>query len=435
MTAEPLKKRVLEGLASQGVAVLDCGLASTPSMFMATVLDTPHADGSIMLTASHLPYYYNGMKFFTDAGGLESSEIAELLRAAASLEKVQGPAAKAAAFDLISLYAETLCEKVKKGVLADDGEHPLKGLRIAVDAGNGAGGFFARKVLEPLGADITGSQYLEPDGMFPNHIPNPENKEAMESIRDATVRSQADIGIIFDADVDRMSAVLGDGEEICRDAMIAMMAAILAPEVPGGTVVTDSVTSDKLTDFLQNTLGLTHHRFKRGYKNVINEAKRLNAEGIRTPLAIETSGHGAFQENYFLDDGAYMAVKLLIAAARARKDSRKLDELLAKLEKPYESREYRMKLDAEDFKGYGSGVLQKFEERAQAAKYAVDPHSYEGVRLSFHGADVQGWMLLRLSLHEPLLVLNLEGNRPDDLGKLIEIARDLLAGFDRVAQI
>ena len=101
-------------------------------------------------------------------------------------------------------------------------------------------------------------------------------------------------------------------------------AAILAPDYPGSTIVTDSVTSDELTEFLTKELGLKHHRFKRGYKNVIDECIRLNEAGTVSPLAIETSGHGALSENYYLDDGAYLAVKLLIAAAKAKAQGRHL---------------------------------------------------------------------------------------------------------------
>ena len=135
----------------------------------------------------------------------------------------------------------------------------------------------------------------------------------MDAIRGAVLNNKADLGLIFDTDVDRMSAVFSDGQEVNRDALIAMMAAILVKDYPNSTIVTDSVTSDKLTAFLEGELHLKHHRFQRGYKNVINECKRLNEEGVVSPLAIETSGHGALKENYYLDDGAYMAVKLLIA--------------------------------------------------------------------------------------------------------------------------
>ena len=179
---------------------------------------------------------------------------------------------------------------------AAETEKPLSGLKIVVDSGNGASGFFVDKILQPLGADTTGSQFLEPDGMFPNYIPNPENKAAMQAIQNATVRNNADLGLIFDTDVDRMSAVLSNGEEVNRDAIIALVAAILAPDCPGSTIVTDSVTSDRLTYFLEDVLHLKHLRYMRGYKNVINKQKELNAAGTVCPLAMEKSGNGTMKE-------------------------------------------------------------------------------------------------------------------------------------------
>ena len=133
-----------------------------------------------------------------------------------------------------------------------------------VDAGKGAGGFYATGVLSPLGADISGSCFLEPDGNFPNHAPNPENAAAMAAAQQATVNNNADLGLIFDTDVDRAGAVLPDGRALSRDALIAMLSALIAKEKPGATIVTDSVPSDRLTKFLQEDLKLSHHRFKRG---------------------------------------------------------------------------------------------------------------------------------------------------------------------------
>ena len=135
---------------------------------------------------------------------------------------------------------------------------------------------------------------------------------------DAVQESKADLGIIFDTDVDRAGAVLSDGTELNRNRIIAMMAAILLREHPGTTIVTDSITSTGLAAFIRKHGGV-HHRFKRGYRNVINESMRLNREGHDSQLAMETSGHGALKENYFLDDGAYLVTRLLIELARAKK--------------------------------------------------------------------------------------------------------------------
>ena len=330
------------------------------------------------------------------------------------------------------MYADYLRGKIADALKPlGKGEKPLEGLHIVVDSGNGASGFFVDKILKPLGANTEGSQFLEPDGNFPNHIPNPENKQAMEAIREAVLKNKADLGLIFDTDVDRMSAVLSDGSEVNRDSIIAMIAAILAPEYPGSTIITDSVTSDRLTYFLQDVLGLKHLCYMRGYKNVINKQKELNAAGIVAPLAMETSGHGALKDNFYLDDGAFLAVKLVIALAQAAANGKKLDSLIEKLPPLVEEGEYRLKINDEDFKNYGKRVLAEFKMRALDEDYEM-PESFEGVRITFNTEEIKGWLLLRMSLHDPVMPLNIEAGRKGDLPKLVEIARKLTAGFDKL---
>ena len=433
ITGELLKEAILKGITAQGAAAIDCHLSSTPSMFMSTVYEEFRFDGSVMITASHLPFNRNGMKFFDPDAGLEHDDITAILNIAQGLTEADADISSVPDADLISVYSAHLCEKIRAGAAdAENYSEPLQGLKIAVDAGNGAGGFFVEKVLKPLGADTDGSRFLEPDGMFPNHIPNPENKQAMAAIREAVLSSGADLGIIFDTDVDRMSAVLPDGSPINRDAIIAMMAAILSEEYPGSTVVTDSVTSDRLQDFLEGHLGMKQLRFRRGYKNVINKCKELNESGIVSPLAIETSGHGALSENYYLDDGAYMAVKLLISAAKANKAGKKVASYVEALKPGFEEQELRLKISGEDFASYGKEVLAAFEERAAARGLKIAPNSFEGVRISFDSEEIRGWLLLRLSLHDPLMPLNLEGGREGDCGRMKAVVAELLEGFDRV---
>lgn len=431
ITADSLFAAAAKGIAAAGARVYDCGLVSTPSMFMTTVFDEFQFDGAVMITASHLPFNRNGYKFFDRDGGLEHDDITAILETASTLAPAQADLASVEKVDSISVYCGFLRDKIKKSIQAADYDRPLAGLHIVVDTGNGAGGFFVEKVLDPLGADTSGSQFLEPDGRFPNHIPNPENKQAMESIRQAVLNNKADLGIIFDTDVDRMSAVLPNGDEVNRDAIIAMMTAIVSEDYPGGTIVTDSVTSDRLTRFIES-IGMKHHRYMRGYKNVINESIRLNNAGVVSPLAIETSGHGALSENYFLDDGAYMAVKLLIALARAARENKPLSSFIDKLEKGFEEREYRFKIDCEDFKAYGKKALDAFEERARAKGYDIAPNSYEGIRISFDTDEMKGWLLLRMSLHDPQMPLNIEGVREGDCDRLFETVLALLEGFDQL---
>ena len=424
ISAHALKGAVLQALTSAGCVTVDCGLASTPAMFMSIVLKETQMDGSIMITASHLPYNRNGLKFFTEAGGVEHEDVLTILRNACRTPEVTGDTTRVQKYDLMDRYCHHLRKKIRKALGEEN--TPLKGMHVVVDAGNGAGGFFATQILGRLGADTSGSVFLEPDGHFPNHIPNPENKQAMAAIKKAVVDSHADLGFIFDTDVDRMSAVLGNGREVSRNALIGMMAAILAPEYPQSTIVTDSVTSDELTEFLTKDLGLKHHRYMRGYKNVIDECIRLNKAGTVSPMAIETSGHGALSENYYLDDGAYLAVRLLIAAAKAKANGKKLSSLIKKLGEPLESKEFRMAIKGEDdFKAYGEGVLKTFEQRADVQGIKRAQPNYEGVRLVFP----HGWALLRLSLHDPQMPLNVESSKKGGVAEIAAKVKELLEGF------
>lgn len=404
-----MRDAVVAGLTKAGATVLDCGLASTPAMFMTTV--DLQCDGAVQLTASHHPYHRNGLKFFTRDGGVESSDIESILEEAEHNGKcVANAAGECRPVAYMNDYAARLRRLICEGVGVSEEEKPLSGFHIVVDAGNGAGGFYATDVLEKLGADIAGSQFLDPDGRFPNHIPNPENPQAMEAICSATVAAKADLGVIFDTDVDRAGCVDSQGREINRNRLVALAAAIALENCPGGTIVTDSITSSGLKVFIEKDLGGVHRRFKRGYKNVINESLRLNAEGIASPLAIETSGHAALQENYFLDDGAYLITKIIIKMAQLRRQGKTLDSLIETLQEPKESVELRFNITEPEFKAHGQQVLDKLEAYANDKGWIVADDSCEGVRISFGKEDGNGWLLLRLSVHDPVMPLNIESD-------------------------
>ena len=429
LSGETLCGWLCDAMVQQGIKVTDFGMASTPAMFMATVTEGYAYDGTVMITASHLPFNRNGFKFFTAGGGLEKGDIKEILAYAESQETTGLSAGSLTAGAFMDTYAAILADKIRS---ATGEEKPLEGFKIVVDAGNGAGGFYVDKVLKPLGAITDGSRFLEPDGSFPNHIPNPEDKEAMESITAAVKETGADLGIIFDTDVDRAGAVLSDCSELNRNRIIAMLAAILLREHPGTTIVTDSITSTGLAKFIAEKGGV-HHRFKRGYRNVINESIRLNNLGQDSQLAIETSGHGALKENYFLDDGAYLVTKLLIELARGKKEGYTLESLIASLEEPAESKEFRMNILVEDFKTYGQKVIDELTAyAANQPGWSLAPNNFEGVRVNLDEANGNGWFLLRLSLHDPLLPLNIESN---SVGGAKIIAAELAAfigGYDQL---
>lgn len=188
-----LLEAAAQGIASAGAKAVDYGMCTTPAMYMAILTDGFRPDGSIMVTASHHPWQLNGLKFFTAEGGLGFHELDEVLDLAQSLE-TESPRAtgEIVSTPFLPTYENHLKQLIINGV-DPEVQKPLLGLHVVVDAGNGAGGFYA-DMLQDLGAWIEGSQFLEPDGHFPNHIPNPENKEAMASI---SCRGQARGGRIW----------------------------------------------------------------------------------------------------------------------------------------------------------------------------------------------------------------------------------------------
>ncbi len=422
ITGEKIAKKVKEALVNAGVSVIDCGLSSTPAMFMTTV--DINADAAIQITASHHPYDRNGLKFFTPEGGLDSSDLSEIIKLADNGEEIIcNRAGIILKFDYMTKYAARLRKMICDSVGTAEENKPLAGKKIIVDAGNGAGGFYAYNVLEPLGADITGSQFLKPDGMFPNHIPNPENEDAMKSICAAVKKHKADLGIIFDTDVDRAGCVGADGEEINRNRLIALASYMVSGNGGGVTIVTDSVTSDGLKDYIENFLGDKHYRYRRGYKNVINKAEELCRNGINCPLAIETSGHAALRENYFLDDGAYLVTKIVIELARGKD----IESILKPLNMPAEEKEFRFNILCENFAEYGNEVIERLTEFAKKhTGYTLADDNREGVRVSTEN----GFFLLRLSVHDPVMPMNFESNIKGGIKKDIEALRDFFRQFE-----
>ncbi len=420
ISAARIKAAAVSELILAGVNVIDCGLSSTPAMFMTTI--ELNCDAAIQITASHHPFDRNGLKFFTREGGLDSHDISDIIELANAGKRSNIADGKITKVDFMTTYAsilrKTICESLKKS----EENKPLSGYHIIVDAGNGAGGFYADNVLAPLGADVSGSQFLEPDGMFPNHIPNPENKDAMKSICQAVKNTGADLGIIFDTDVDRAGCVDNKGNEINRNRLIALASIIVMHDAPGATIVTDSVTSDGLKKFIEQDLAGVHYRYKRGYRNVINKAMELCADGVNCPLAIETSGHAALRENYFLDDGAYLATKIVIELAKGND----LNELLKNLEMPLEEREIRLNITEPDFKCYGREVIEELERfAASSPDMTIADDNREGIRIS----TPDGWILLRLSVHDPVMPINIESQSRGGVEKVVGRFRPFFERF------
>ena len=422
-----LKSALIRGITAADCDVFDCGLCITPAMFMTTVDTRTMADGAVMLTASHQTAEKNGFKFITRSGGLSEEEMEGVIRLA---QQVEIPVRLVTPVDFLDWYVESLKAVVRER-LEDDAPKPLLGLHVVVDAGNGAGGFYA-DFLEDLGAWVEGSQFLEPNGNFPNHAPNPEDAQVLFQLGETVKSVEADLGVIFDADCDRAAIVLGDGRPIHKNRLIALVAAMLLNRQPGLTFVTDSVTSTGLSRFISEWGG-THYRFRRGYKNVINEAIRLNEEGIDCPLAIETSGHAAFRENHFLDDGMYLVTRLICEAMDLKREGKTLYSLIEGLQEPVESLELRLDILPDDYREAAQEIIEAIlSNTLDNPLWRLAPDNREGVRILFDldGEVSSAFFQLRLSVHDPVMALNLESDVPGGVKFMLEELYALIQDTD-----
>lgn len=432
LTGPSLLAACAEGMARAGAQVWDYGMCTTPAMYMSLLTDGFQADASVMVTASHHPSKRNGFKFFLPEGGVSATDISMILSIASSTAPVDCAHKDVQKRDFLPVYKQQLMDRMRRG-LDTDVACPLLGLHVVVDPGNGAGGFY-EEMLREMGAWTEGSQYLEPDGNFPNHIPNPENEQAMAAISRAVVQSGADLGVIFDADCDRAAIVDASGREINRNRLIALISAILLDQKPGATIVTDSVTSSGLAQFIAEWGGV-HYRYKRGYRNVIDEAVRLNEAGIDCPLAIETSGHAALRENHFLDDGMYLVTVLLVEAVRLKQEGKELFSLLEGLREPVENVELRLNITAADFREAGRAAIERVMDYASyGTDWHIAPDNREGVRINFDLDDglQNGWFLLRLSVHDPVLPLNAESDVPGGVRTMLSKLLSVLEGAEDI---
>lgn len=406
-----------------------------------------------MITASHLPRDRNGFKLFAafapsgftraqvqELGDLAESHAMECLKTTKLQDFSSTGVLSASRVDWMPLYADTLKNAVlvqTRGVVPND-ESPLAGLKLILNPGNGAGGFF-QTVLQDLGADVSASIHLEPNGSFPNGIPNPEDVKMLEHTLAVCEREQADLGIMLDTDADRcgfviprtindVNGVRSDYEALNRNRLIALLGVVFAKEKPGCAVVTDSVTSEGLSVFLSGKLGLEHIRFIKGYANVIGKARQLTDSGeVNAELAIETSGHCAMRENGYLDDGTYTAVKIVSLLARQRADDLSngrpstLLDLISDMSELDEVCELRMttkdaSLDTmQEVFGLCTSEIERFCLTNDTWK--VDRENLEGIRLRF-GSDGQFFML-RKSLHDPIISLQIEARSKQQARELI----------------
>jgi phosphomannomutase len=346
-------------------------------------------------------------------------------------------------------YAKSLTDAILRETGASGlEERPLEGLKIVFNSGNGSGGFF-NDVLKNLGADVSASMFVEHNSAFPNGVPNPESQSMVDATMKVCQESKADLGIMLDTDADRSGFIVPSStdedstyEPLNRNRLIALLGVLFAETSPGCTIVTDSVTSEGLANFLQQDLGLHHVRYLKGYANVIAKARELTDTGdYNAEVAIETSGHCAMRENDYLDDGTYTAVKVIGLLAKVKKEKAgNLLELISGMVEMPETAELRMTVNDESLETTADifDFMQMEIERALCGEeectldWMVDEENLEGMRVRTMMSP-GGFFMLRKSLHDPLISMQIEGEDREEV--LLSVVQPILKLFSAEERI
>jgi phosphomannomutase / phosphoglucomutase len=392
---------MISALRSTGVDVLDLGVVPTPLTYFAA--HTAGVDGICMITGSHNPPEYNGLKVGLGAATFHGEEIQALRRLAESGKFASG-AGGVAPYDVVAPYREYVRGNLRLG---------KRRLRVVVDAGNGTGGVVAVPLFQSLGIDVV-PLFVEMDGRFPNHHPDPTVERNLEDLKAKVKEVGADVGIAYDGDADRVGAVDEKGNVLWGDQIMILFARALLAEEPGAAIVAEVKCSFTLYDDIAKRGGRAI-MWKAGHSLI--KAKMKEEKAL---LAGEMSGHIFFGHRWFgFDDGIYSSGRLLELLSRTEAP---LSSLLADVPRTFSTPELRV--DCPEEKKFE--VVRRAQEFFRARYDAV---TVDGVRVVFP----DGWGLVRASNTQPLLVLRFEAKtkaRLDEIqalvrGKVDAILREL----------
>jgi phosphomannomutase len=389
-----LEAAMVEGLVSTGLHVERIGLGPTPMLYFA-VRDRDAAAG-VMITGSHNPPEYNGIKMMLGKGPVYGRMILELgeIAAKADFATGQGGSEKV---DVRDAYVERLLR---------DYEGP-RDLKVAWDAGNGATGEILRRMTERLpGSHVL--LYADIDGRFPNHHPDPTVAENLVDLQKAVAEHGCDLGIAFDGDGDRIGAIDARGRIVWGDQLIAIYASEVLAEHPGATVIADVKASQTLFDEIAR-LGGKPLMWKTGHSLLKAKMAETGA-----PLAGEMSGHIFFADKWYgFDDALYCGIRLVSLLS---KSGRPLADLRDRLPAVLNTPETRFQVDEER----KFAVVEEVKTRLAAA--GADVNDIDGVRVT----TPDGWWLLRASNTQDVLVARAEAFTEAGLEALKAMLRNQL---------
>jgi phosphomannomutase / phosphoglucomutase len=384
-------RQAIAGLNASGVDAIDLGIVPTPLVYFAAhVLDV---DGLCMITGSHNPPEYNGMKIGVGKATFHGEEI-QALRQLIESGKFAAGSGTSGKQDIVGPYQDYVRKNLRLG---------KRKLKVVVDAGNGTGGVVAVPLFQSLGIDVV-PLFIEMDGNFPNHHPDPTVEKNLEALKKKVLETGADLGISYDGDADRVGAVDENAHVMWGDQITLLLAREILKEEPGATIVSEVKCSMTLYDDIAKHGGRAI-MWKAGHSLIKAKMKEEKAA-----LAGEMSGHIFFAHRWFgFDDGIYSSARFLELLSHT---DQPLSHLLDDVPKTYATPELRH--DCPEDKKFE--VVRRAQEWFAARYEAV---TVDGVRVIFP----DGWGLVRASNTQPLLVLRFEAKTPERAAEIEQLVR------------
>lgn len=403
-TSPILKKALIEGLLSTGVDVTDIGDVMTPSVYYASAQHGARA-GGIQITGSHLALEFNGIKMAYDRFALYGDQIQAIRALIEADDFLTGSGTLTQDTSLVAKHMQTIASKVKMG---------SRKLKIVLDAGNSLSGLYMQPVYAQLGIEVI-CLYCEPDGTFPNHLPNPEDPETTKDLERAVVENGADLGIGFDGDADRCGIIDEHGHHIAADRLLALLARDMLTRIPGAKVVFDVKASQALDDEIRGHGGIPI-MWKTGHS--LMKAK-MAEEGA--PLGGEVSGHLFIGEDYYgFDDAPLVSLKVLEIFS---KETRTVSEVFDTIPKLVATPE--IIVSAPDDRKFE--IIEALQ-REFAAEHEVI--TLDGARVTFD----HGWGLVRASNTQPAVTMRFEARTKADIVAIMQDFDRRLAHYPEVAR-
>lgn len=401
LTSEPLRKAMIEGLLSTGMDVTDIGEVITPTVYFAAASYGDKGAG-VQITGSHLTTEYNGIKMAYGKLALSGEQIQDLLKIVQSGEFATGDGNLDTDYGMIKQHMRTIASKVSFG----------RKLKVVLDAGNGLVGAYMPDVLTDLGMEVI-CLYCEPDGTFPNHLPNPEDPEMTKDLEKKVIEENADLGLAFDGDSDRCGFIDEHGHHLAADKLLAVLARDMLKRIPGTPIVFDVKASQALPDEIREAGGKPV-MWKSGHSLM---KKKMNEIG--SLLGGEVSGHIFIGEEYYgFDDAPLVALKAIEIFSHSDKT---VSEIFSDFPDLVATPEIILK--APDNVKFG--IIDEINE-ALSEKYEVV--TVDGARAVFE----HGWGLVRASNTQPAITLRFEAHTRE---QIVEYMKLFKAQLDKHPEI